>query len=185
MTDSEGVQKRILVVEDDPDFGPELKGQLEKLTPAVDFEACVDDAVNALRNQRYDLLVLDIWLPKTRADLQRQRELERQYDDLTRLLIESDDDEVRKTELRGEMEQMIAESRMKLERRGGLMVIENLAKEAAPAAILFLTAIGNEDMSKDAINVARSISCKTYRYLVKPQPPEAIDAHARALLCGE
>lgn len=55
---------RILVVEDDPRLGPGLKKGLEKQHYAVDLVADGEDAVLMGRTMPYDLIVLDVLLPK-------------------------------------------------------------------------------------------------------------------------
>lgn len=55
---------RILVVEDDPRLGPNLKKGLEKQHYAVDLVADGEDAVLMGVTTPYDLIVLDVLLPK-------------------------------------------------------------------------------------------------------------------------
>lgn len=55
---------RILVVEDDPRLGPNLKQGLEKHHYAVDLVADGEDAVLMGVTTPYDLIVLDVLLPK-------------------------------------------------------------------------------------------------------------------------
>ncbi len=55
---------RILVVEDDPRFGPSLKKGLEKNYYAVDLVADGEDAVLISSTMPYDLIILDVLLPK-------------------------------------------------------------------------------------------------------------------------
>jgi CheY-like chemotaxis protein len=185
MTNPRRTQPRILVIEDDAAFGPMLRGGLLELSTDVALVECVDDAVEALMKAPYDLVVVDIWLPKTCSALREKRELEVAYDALTEELIQFDDDESRKAILREKMEQNIAEARTKLERRGGLMILESLADiESSVGAILFLTAIGNSETRQETTNLASRIGCK-FVYLVKPQTPEAIHANAKALLSQE
>src|ERR1700722_3261200 len=55
---------RILVVEDDPRLGPSLKKGLEKHHYAVDVVADGEDAVLMGTTTPYDLIVLDVLLPR-------------------------------------------------------------------------------------------------------------------------
>lgn len=54
---------RILVAEDNPSLGPNLKKSLEKYHYAVDLATDGDDAVSLGLSVPYDLLILDILLP--------------------------------------------------------------------------------------------------------------------------
>src|SRR5260370_5612707 len=54
---------RLLVVEDHPDLGPDLKAGLEECHYAVDLVANGEDAVALASLVPYDLLILDILLP--------------------------------------------------------------------------------------------------------------------------
>src|SRR5260370_3863540 len=55
---------RILVVEDDPRLGPNLKKGLEKHHYAVDLVMDGEDAVLMGATTPYDLIVLDVLLPR-------------------------------------------------------------------------------------------------------------------------
>ena len=55
---------RILVVEDDPRLGPNLKKGLEKNHYAVDLVDDGEDAVLAGTTTPYDLIILDVLLPR-------------------------------------------------------------------------------------------------------------------------
>ena len=175
---------RVLVIEDDADFGPLLTRRLVELPANVELVECVDDAVEKLDQNAYDLVVVDIWLPKTRSDLSEKRKLEEKYDELTEQLMQSKDEAQRRA-LREDMELTIAEARRKLVRRGGLTILERMAgRKKSIGEILFLTAIGNDDMQQDAAVAAESLKCQLH-YLVKPQAPEAIQAKAEELLRRE
>lgn len=54
---------RILVVEDTQDVGEAIVACLERLGHAVDWQKTGPDAEDALKVQRYDLVVLDVMLP--------------------------------------------------------------------------------------------------------------------------
>ncbi|GMU67347.1 MAG: DNA-binding response regulator MtrA [Acidobacteriota bacterium] len=56
-------EKRILVVEDEPDIAEVLKFNLEKAAFEVDVERRGDAALEAIRKQPPDLIVLDLMLP--------------------------------------------------------------------------------------------------------------------------
>ncbi|GAC1381428.1 MAG: response regulator transcription factor [Ktedonobacteraceae bacterium] len=55
---------RILVVEDDPRLGPSLKKGLEKNHYAVDLVSDGEDAILMSTTMEYDLIVLDVLLPR-------------------------------------------------------------------------------------------------------------------------
>jgi DNA-binding response OmpR family regulator len=59
-----GVRMRILVVEDDPRLGPNLKKGLEKHHYAVDLVTDGEDGVLMGSTVPYDLIVLDVLLPQ-------------------------------------------------------------------------------------------------------------------------
>jgi CheY-like chemotaxis protein len=186
MTTIMNTQRPILVIEDDDALGLKLKSILLQISTEVDLVECGDAAVEAIRSRHYHLLVVDIWLPMTAIALGEKRLLEDEYDAMTELLMATDSDEQRKTELRERMEKNVVETRGKLERRGGLMILERCpAIWNPPGAILFLTAIGNAEMRHDAESVARNAGYERFLYLVKPQSPEAIQARAKGLLFGE
>ncbi len=54
---------RILIVEDHPIVGPQVKQQLEAQRYAVDLLADGADAVQGARTIPYDLLIVDVLLP--------------------------------------------------------------------------------------------------------------------------
>ena len=54
---------RILVVEDTQDVGEAIVACLERLGHAVDWQKTGPEAEDALKVQRYDLVVLDVMLP--------------------------------------------------------------------------------------------------------------------------
>jgi two-component system response regulator TctD len=54
---------RILIVEDTQDVGEAIVACLERLGHAVDWQKTGPDAEDALKVQRYDLVVLDVMLP--------------------------------------------------------------------------------------------------------------------------
>jgi DNA-binding response OmpR family regulator len=54
---------RILVVEDDPHLGPNLKKRLEKHSYAVDLMTDGEDGVLMAKTVAYDLIILDVLLP--------------------------------------------------------------------------------------------------------------------------
>jgi DNA-binding response OmpR family regulator len=58
------VAMRVLVVEDDPRLGPNLKKGLEKHHYAVDLVTDGEDAVLVCTTTPYDLVVLDVLLPR-------------------------------------------------------------------------------------------------------------------------
>ena len=55
---------RILVVEDDPRLGPSLKKGLERNHYAVDLVADGEDAASMALAVPYDLIILDVLLPR-------------------------------------------------------------------------------------------------------------------------
>lgn len=172
----------ILVVEDDPDLGPKLLSVLEQLTKPILALHCIDDAVDALKSAHYDLLVIDIWIPKTKEKLQKKREFEALHDEISKKLQADNCKEDYKRDLRRAARDLTVSSRQTLERRGGLMVLEQLRVDEMPGAVMFLTAIGNTEMRDDAKATAAKQQCTTYEYLVKPQPPETITSRGRSLL---
>lgn len=54
---------RILVVDDDPTFGPFLNAVLASRGHDVQWASCVADALSNLYTSRYDLLIIDLRLP--------------------------------------------------------------------------------------------------------------------------
>src|SRR5689334_7030434 len=54
---------RILVVEDHPSLGPDLKKCFERCSYRVDLATDVEDALALGRARAYDLIILDILLP--------------------------------------------------------------------------------------------------------------------------
>ena len=183
MADPEREGKRVLVIEDDADFGPMLARCLQALPAEVHHQECADEAIAALNEHQYDLVVVDTWLPNKRTDLDEKRKLEREYDILTEKLMKADANETGKEGLRESMEKIITLARATLDRRGGLSVLEASASYAwQDTAVLILTALGNGEIRQDAEEVIRRIGCSRFEYLVKPQSPEAILAYARDLL---
>jgi DNA-binding response OmpR family regulator len=57
-------KRRILIVDDEPDVGLSLKIVLEKYGFAVDCFTDPEAALNGFNNDSYDLVVLDIKMPK-------------------------------------------------------------------------------------------------------------------------
>jgi ATP-dependent Lon protease len=55
-----GLKAKVLVLDDEPVVGERLKASLEHAGFAVDAFASSRDALGALRNERYDLLVTDL-----------------------------------------------------------------------------------------------------------------------------
>ncbi|MGQ0621504.1 MAG: response regulator [Panacagrimonas sp.] len=55
---------RILLAEDDPDIGAALREGLQRLGMAVDWVQDGDAALSALATEHFDLLLLDLGLPK-------------------------------------------------------------------------------------------------------------------------
>lgn len=64
LSQKEGVRMRILVVEDNPRLGPNLKKGLEKHHYAVDLVTDGEDGVLMGSTVPYDLIVLDVLLPR-------------------------------------------------------------------------------------------------------------------------
>src|SRR3984893_8129643 len=64
LSQEEGLRMRILVVEDDPRLGPSLKKGLEKHHYAVDLVTDGEDGVLMGSTVPYDLIVLDVLLPR-------------------------------------------------------------------------------------------------------------------------
>ena len=54
---------RVLIIEDDPDFGLSLKQGLEAETFAVDLADAGDDGLTLARLHDYDMILLDMGLP--------------------------------------------------------------------------------------------------------------------------
>lgn len=58
-----GILTRVLVVEDHPELGPDLKAGLEECDYAVDLVASGEDALALASLVPYDLLIVDVLLP--------------------------------------------------------------------------------------------------------------------------
>jgi DNA-binding response OmpR family regulator len=63
MEEERGVPMRLLIVEDHPELGPDMKAGLQECSYAVDLVTNGEDAVALASLVPYDLLILDILLP--------------------------------------------------------------------------------------------------------------------------
>ncbi len=68
-------RKKLLIIDDDPDFVEGIQGILEKAQYEVDAEYNPKDGFQALRNKRYDLLLLDIMMGRGAEGVMLARKL--------------------------------------------------------------------------------------------------------------
>lgn len=61
------MKKRILIVDDDKSILHSMSGVLQRSGYAVDTSETAKDAVDKVKSKRFDLVIVDIWLPEVKG----------------------------------------------------------------------------------------------------------------------
>ena len=186
------IGKHVLIVEDEKDLAKRLAELFHEITgqaaTVVHTMECAREVMNDAAARPFDLVVMDVMLPKTRmtykdiddhlATLDAQRTIIAKIG-VPATTVEQQQELV---EARAARAQALAAINDLIRDRGGIELIEEWRsgsmQHAENVAVLYLTAIGNEVAVNEGLQVARGPAA----WLVKPVASGEILQHAAELV---